>query len=79
MSNQLSPGPLPPDASEEMPLELFLPTPCTDAACHFRDFSAFLLAESRSWSFPPVVWFDRAFVLLARGFLKNVFDVSFIK
>jgi hypothetical protein len=80
MSNQPSPGPRPPDASEEMPLELFRPHPhCTDAACHFRDFSAFLMAESRSWSFPPFVWFDRACVLSARRYLKDLLVVSLIK
>jgi hypothetical protein len=74
MSNQLSPGPLPPDASEEMPLELFhLP--------HGRhlSLSGFLGRMPPPWSFPPLAAGNRAFVLSARRYTKNILGVSFIK
>jgi hypothetical protein len=79
MSNQPSPGPLPPDASEEMPLELFFPHYCTDAACHFRDFSALLCWQIPALEFSTDRWFSGAFALSARGFLKDLLGVSFIK
>lgn len=74
MSNQPSPGPLPPDASEEMPLELFrLP--------HGRhlSLSGFLGRMPPPWSFPPLAAGNRAFALSARRYMKNILGVSFIK